>query len=150
MKIKLVRSTQDRRSAILFGLVASVLLVYEVLRAAKVSLTFDEAATQMTYLSSSVFAVFDLRSANNHLLYSLLAKLIGALSGSSELSLRLPSLLGYLVYLGFSWAILKRFFGRFMALAGFLFLNLNPFVLEYFSLGRGYGLALGFEMAAPW
>jgi hypothetical protein len=148
MKIKLLGSSPDKWFGILFGLIASALFVYEVLRAARISITFDEAATYMSYLSSSVFAVFDLRAANNHFLYTFLARLSGIFAGSSELSLRLPSLLGYLLYLGSSWAILNRFFGRFMALSGFLFLNLNPFVLDYFSLGRGYGLSLGFEMAA--
>jgi hypothetical protein len=148
MKIRRFGSSPDKWFGILFGLIASALFIYEVLRAARVSITFDEAATQITYLSSGLFAVFDLRSANNHFLYTLLARLFGIFAGSSELSLRLPSLLGYLIYLGSSWAILNRFFGRFMALSGFLFLNLNPYVLDYFSLGRGYGLALGFEMAA--
>jgi hypothetical protein len=148
MKIKRLRSSPAKCLGILFGLIASALFVYEVLRAARISITFDEAATHMTYLSSSVFAVFDLRSANNHFLYTFLARLSGIFAGSSEISLRLPSLLGYLLYLGSSWAILNRFFGRFMALSGFLFLNLNPYVLDYFSLGRGYGLSLGFEMAA--
>ncbi len=148
MKIKKPGSSPDKWFAILLGLIASAFFVYEVLRAAMVSITFDEAATQMTYLSSGFFAVFDLRSANNHFLYTFLARLFSIFGGSSELSLRLPSLLGYLLYLGSSWAILNRFFGRFVALSGFLFLNLNPYVLDYFSLGRGYGLALGFEMAA--
>jgi hypothetical protein len=148
MKIKRLVLSPEWASAILFGLVAAGFFTYAVLRAARAPITFDEAATQLTYLSSGVFAVFDLRSANNHFLYTLLARLTGIFAGSGELGLRLPSLLGYLLYLGFSWAILKRFFGRFLALAGFLLLNLNPFVLEFFSLGRGYGLALGFEMAA--
>jgi hypothetical protein len=148
MKIRRPGSSADKWFGIIFGLIALAFIVYEVLRAARVSITFDEAATQLTYLSSGLFGVFDLRSANNHFLYTFLAKLFGIFAGSSELSLRLPSLLGYLLYLGSSWAILNRSFGRFMALSGFLFLNLNPYVLDYFSLGRGYGLALGFEMTA--
>jgi hypothetical protein len=35
-----------------------------------------------------------------------------------------------------------------LALAGFALLNLNPFVLDFFSLARGYGLALGLSMGA--
>jgi hypothetical protein len=31
---------------------------------------------------------------------------------------------------------------------GFLLLNLNPYMLEFFSLARGYGLALGFMMCS--
>ncbi len=148
MEIQRLHWLSEKRFALLFGLIAASFLVYETLRAIRVPLTFDEAATHMTYLSSSVWAVFDLNSANNHFLYSLLAKLGCVLAGSSELVLRLPSLLGYLLYLGSSWAILNRFFDRFLALAGFLFLNVNPYILDYFAMGRGYGLALGLETAA--
>jgi hypothetical protein len=148
MKIKRLALSPEWRFGVLFGLMAGGFFAYVVLRASRLSITFDEAATHMTYLSSGLFAIFDLRSANNHFLYTLLARVFTSILGSSELSLRLPSLLGYLFYLGFSWAIVKRFCGGFVALAGFLLLNMNPFVLEFFSLGRGYGLALGFEMAS--
>jgi hypothetical protein len=35
-----------------------------------------------------------------------------------------------------------------MRLAGFLVLNLNPYLFEYFSLSRGYGLSVGLLMGA--
>jgi hypothetical protein len=132
----------------LSGLIATALFSYAVLRAARLSFTFDEAATYISYLSSSLMTALDFTDANNHVLYTLLARLFAAFGGSSELVLRLPSLLGFALYLLFSWALLSRFFGRFAALAGFLLINLNPFVLDFFSVGRGYGLALGFEMTA--
>jgi hypothetical protein len=131
-----------------FGLIAAAMLAYAGLRAVRLSFTFDEAATYISYLSASLLSAFDFTDANNHVLYTLFAKLTSAFGGSSEFVLRLPSLSGFVLYLVFSWAILKRFFGRVFALAGFLLLNLNPYVLDFFSLGRGYGLALGFEMAA--
>jgi hypothetical protein len=142
------RGSSDKPLKLVFGLIMAVILSYSVLRAVKLSLTFDEAATYITYLTSNIFCALDLTSANNHFLYTLLARLSSAFGGSSEFVLRLPSLFGLVVYLLFSWAILKRFFGLLVALAGFLLLTLNPYVLDFFSLGRGYGLALGFEMAA--
>jgi len=138
----------DIFSGLPFGLIAAVLLAYAGLRAIRLSFTFDEAATYISYLSTSIFSVFDFTDANNHVLYTLLARLSSALGGWSVFVLRLPSLFGLVLYLLFAWALLNRFFGRLAALAGFLLLTLNPYVLDFFSLGRGYGLALGFEMAA--
>ena len=142
------RGSGRKLSFVLSGLIAAALLSYAALRAAKLSFTFDEAATYISYLSSGLFNALDFTDANNHVLYTLLARLFSAIGGSSELVLRLPSLFGFALYLLFSWALLSRFFGGLAALAGFLIVNLNPFVLDFFSVGRGYGLALGFEMAA--
>ncbi len=123
-------------------------VIYEILRAAKVSLTFDEAATYVRYISSDLFSVFNFIVATNHLLNTLLARFFSVIGGESELVLRLPNLIGYGFYLFFSFLILKRMTNRTVALGGFLLLNLNPYVLDYFSLCRGYGLSLGFLMGA--
>ncbi len=131
-----------------FALLGAAAMAYAVVRAVKLSFTFDEAATYISYLSSNILSVLDFTDANNHVLYTLFARLTSAAAGPSELVLRLPSLFGFGLYLWFSWKIVNRFFGRLGALAGFLILNLNPYVLDFFSLGRGYGLALGLEMAA--
>ena len=124
-------------------------IIFEVLRAVRVPFTIDEASTYLNYLSSNVLAVFDLNSANNHFLNTLLAKLAYMLGGSSEFVLRIPNLLGYLIYLLFSFRILDRFVkNKVIVICGYLLLNLNPYVLDFFSLCRGYGLSLGFLMAA--
>src|SRR5262249_21108054 len=68
------------------------------------------------------------------------------LFGNTELSLRLPTLFGYLLYLGGGVWLLMRLQNVWLSIAGFLLLNLNPFLLDFFFLSRGYGLALGFLM----
>jgi hypothetical protein len=126
------------------------LMIYEVARASRVAFTIDEATTYLLYLSSNIAAVFNLSWAtNNHFLNTLLAKLFCGLAGNSEIVLRLPNLLGYGLYLLFSFLILDRFIkNRFVVVCGFLLLNLNPYVLDYFSLCRGFGLSLGLMMPA--
>ena len=124
-------------------------IIFEILRAARVPFTIDEASTYLNYLASNVLAVFDLNSANNHFLNTLLAKIAWTLGGSSEFVLRIPNLLGYSLYLCFSFLILHRFIkNKVFIVCGYLLLNLNPYVLDFFSLCRGYGLSLGFLMAA--
>jgi hypothetical protein len=128
--------------------IAAGFFFYAIRRAVRLSVTFDEAATYITYLSSNFFSVFDFRAANNHFLSSLVARAFCFRGVPSEFVLRLPSLLGFGFYLFFSFKAMRRFFNGFIALAGFLLLNLNPYLLEFFSLGRGYGLAVGLEMGA--
>ncbi len=123
-------------------------VIYEILRAAKVSLTFDEAATYLRHISSDLLSVFNFTVATNHLLNTLLSRVFSFVGGESELVLRFPNLIGYGLYLFFSFLILKKLTNRTVALGGFLLLNLNPYVLDYFSLSRGYGLSLGFLMGA--
>ena len=77
-----------------------------------------------------------------------MAKVSYLVGGSSDLALRLPSLIGYGMYLCFSILILGFLRYRPIAFAGFLLLNLNAYLLDYFALSRGYGLALGFLMGA--
>ena len=134
-----------------FGLIAGsslAFLAYEVLRAIHVSFTIDEAQTHIQYLSSGPLSIFNFNSANNHFLNTLLAKIFSMLGGNHEFVLRMPSLLGYALFLVFAFLLLDKFVSRTTAALGFLLLNLNPYVLDFFSLCRGYGLSLGFLMAS--
>ena len=118
--------------------------------------TYDEAAAYIRYIDSGVpspfdanlFSVFNFEVATNHFLNTALAKLSCALVGTSEVALRLPSLFGYTLYLGFGVLILRRLSNPWIAFGGLLLLNLNPYVLDFFALSRGYGLSLGLMMGS--
>jgi len=122
--------------------------LYEIFRAVGVGFTEDEASTLLLYLAHDISAVFNFSAANNHLLNSVLAKIFLVGGGSAEFVLRLPNLIGYLFYLLFSFLIVNKFKNRWLAVGGFLLLNINVYVLDFFSLCRGYGLSLDFLMAA--
>lgn len=123
-------------------------LEFAAARAALVPLTYDEAATYLRYIPSGFLSVFNFEVATNHFLNTLLTKLFYLAGGNSELVLRVPNLAGYVMYMWFALLILRRVHHRAIAFAGFLLLNLNPYVLDYFSLSRGYGMSLGFLMGA--
>jgi hypothetical protein len=125
-----------------------ILMTYSLARAAMVPLTYDEAATYQWYVDTDLLSMLDLSSPTNHLLNTLLVRLSHSVGGGLEVILRAPSLLGHLLYLLFSALLLHGLHHRFVAIAGFLLLNLNPYVVDYFSLSRGYGLGLGLLMAA--
>ena len=125
-----------------------VLGAYVVARAILVPLTYDEAASYLRYISQDFLSVFSFEVATNHFLNTLLTRLASAIAGSSEFVLRAPSLIGYGLYLYFSIRILESISNGPLAVAGLLLLNLNPYLLEYFALSRGYGLSLGLLMGA--
>ncbi len=120
---------------------------YVAIRAWCVPLTIDEANTFNNYISRWLFNLFQVDTANNHILNTLLTWLVTRIAGTGELALRLPNLLVYLLYLVFSFRIFQRYSHDLTAVSGFVVLNANPYVLEFFSLCRGYGLALGLFMA---
>jgi hypothetical protein len=131
-------------------------LSFAAVRAARVPLTYDEAAAYLRYVdteypsvfNTSFLSVFSFEVATNHFLNTLLTKAFSLAAGGSEFVLRVPNLIGYAMYIGFSLLILFGFTRRAIAFAGFMLLNLNPYVLDFFTLSRGYGLSLGFLMAA--
>jgi hypothetical protein len=119
-----------------------------IVRAVRVALTYDEAATYLKYISTPLPSVFDFVYATNHWLNTLLARLFVWVAGDRDWVLRLPSILGSVLYVGFGWLLLRRLRNRLIAFSGLLLLVTNPYLLEYFSLSRGYGLALGLLMGA--
>jgi len=125
-------------------------IVFEVIKAARAAITIDEVATYLGYISSNVLGVFNFgASANNHFLNTLLAKFFTVLGGNHEWVLRIPNLLGYAIYLLFSFLLLDRFIkNKYIVVCGYFLLNANPYVLDFFALCRGYGLSIGFLMPA--
>jgi len=132
------------------GILAGLLFSYTAARAVMLSFTHDESFTWIHYVQLPLTDIlwFAAPSGNNHLLNTLLMKGCSLAGGDSEWVLRLPNLAGHLLYLGFSIAILRRIRNPWVRLFGFLLLNLNPFLLDFFSLARGYGISLGLMMGS--
>ncbi len=131
-------------------------LVFATLRADRVPLTYDEAASYIRYIDTSVpsafdtgpLSIFNFEVATNHFLNTVLTRAFYLIAGGREIVLRLPNLIGYAMFMGFSLLILQRWARPVIATAGFLLLNLNPYVLDFFTLSRGYGISLGFLMGS--
>ena len=124
-----------------------LLLVFagNVYRAATQACTADEAFTYNAFASKPIEEILTgPYDANNHVLYSILCRATQRVLGVSELSLRLPSLAGGLLFLISAYRLCLLYFGRSrLAFLTFAALACNPFVLDYLSLARGYGLGLG-------
>ncbi len=126
-----------------------LLLVYVALRACKLSLLWDEANTFFEYVRNPRWIPegHNFMSANNHLLNTWLMKCSVFLFGESELALRLPNVLAGGIYF-FAAASLaeKLVIKRWQILGVFFLLTLNPFVLDFFSVARGYGISMALLM----
>jgi uncharacterized membrane protein len=123
-----------------------LLLIY---RAANISMTHDEAQTFFSYLDGPWSMTLDY-DPNNHILNTFLMKLSILAFGTSTFVLRIPALLGGLVYMGAASGFCKRLLAGqkpWVVWLVFAALTLNPILLDYFSRARGYSLALGFLMA---
>jgi hypothetical protein len=135
-----------RFAARLLNSFAAVLLfALAVYRAATLSFTIDEAATYMGYVQHGWIGIFHGPfDANNHVLYSILEKFTRQWFGLSELSLRLPALLGAALFL---WSLARLCAilvpGLWFSLLAFLIAAGNPVTLDFMVAARGYGLALG-------
>jgi hypothetical protein len=129
------------------AVLVAVLAVSMVYRAATQSVVYDEAFTYLAFLSGRPSRVFTGFTANNHVLFSALARVSIGVLGLSAFSLRLPTLVFGGVLLWTTLALCRRVFGggalAFLATAA---LTLNPFVLDFLVAARGYGAALALFM----
>jgi hypothetical protein len=129
---------------------AALLFLYTCIRAIRLSITWDEAYTYIEFArNGKVFLQnYDMMSANNHLLNTGLMIVFTKLFGVSEFAMRIPALIAHLLFLFFSARLLRNLENKWLALAAFVIVNVNPYLLDFFSLARGYGLSLGLMMSS--
>ena len=145
------QSFNFRSAEFRFGLIVfSLLSAYLAVRSNSVFWIFDEIFTKWNYVVCwNPFPNQGVVDANNHFLLSLAGGFFTRLFQSDSMFvIRLGSLLAFPIYF---WSIfgLRRFFRQkwnFWALL--LMLTTTSFLIEFFSMARGYGLALAFLMLA--
>jgi hypothetical protein len=140
-------STRRDVTLLSLGLMAIAVVaawVYVVARAEGVSFVSDEALSYGIIHGEQTFV----ETTNNQWLNTFLMHVGQHLFGESELALRLPNVVVFGLYGAASLALLAQLRHIAAKVAGFAVLLLNPFLLEFFSLARGYGLSLAFSVAA--
>ncbi|MFT5823758.1 MAG: putative membrane protein [Crocinitomix sp.] len=128
---------------IVFGL---TFVGYILARSILMDITYDEAWTIDAFVGLPVIDIisFSPPQVNNHMTNTLLIKLFYQFGNESVFIARLPNVIAGVFYLFFSYRISKEFFRPIFGLSLFILLISNPFILDFFSLARGYGLALAF------
>jgi len=120
-----------------------------VARACYQSITIDEATSYMLYASSEHQFTQWYPASGNHVLNSLLMRLTTSVLPLTAFTVRIPALSGGVVYILSAFCLcLLLTSRRLLQLAVLVCLIYNPLVLDYLVAARGYGLAIGFLMAA--
>lgn len=114
-----------------------------IYKAIFLSFTHDEALSFQIITGNTQL----LNSANHHLLNTWLMSFCGLFS-YHEWCLRLPSVFGFVLYAFFLLKIIKDFSIAFQLLFFLPLLYLNTYLLDFFSLARGYGLSIGLATGA--
>lgn len=142
---ELVRTPWRSAAVALLG----ALLVMTVYRAATQAISHDEAVMFEWFQAGPWSQLFGSEFGNHHPLTVLFSRVSIGIFGLSEFSQRLPSLVGAVVYFYASFRICAFLLGEgALFFLGVAFLSLNPFLLDYLCLARGYSLGLAFFMYA--
>lgn len=124
------------------------LLIYAILRAWVVAPIHDEVATFFHYIETGeIYGGRSLMDANNHLFNSWLGNILYRWFGEHFFLFRLPAILCFCLYF---WSSRKLTSNLKLGIWGefcFVALNTIPWIFDYFSYTRGYGLAIGCFMA---
>jgi uncharacterized membrane protein len=136
---------KDKRSV---GLVVGALLTGCLLRCWNINQSFwwDEIWSTMTYVRAN--SLWDVVSSlgyyfNNHILYSLLARISVQALGESEFAARLPAVVMGILGISAIFRFGKQYLGNWSGMVAAFLLSLSAFHIEHSSEARGYaGLAL--------
>jgi len=127
-------------------LLALFSILYIIIRAALLDVTHDEAysfhnARQFWYAEAMC-------TGNTHWINWLAIKAVIALGLESNFQIRWFSVLSGIVFISIAWVWIKSFTPSYLKLLAGILIFFNPYVLDYFSLARGYAGGLMFEMLA--
>ncbi len=138
-------SKYRRLSTYLLLLLALSLVIFVTIKATISSFTHDESYSYLRYVGQSIIQIFsyDTPFTNNHILNTVFMKYSEMLFGSSEIALRTPNIVSLIIYLYFTYLLLKdRSFT--IILPVFILMSFSPYLLDFFGLARGYGISIGF------
>ena len=132
-----------RQSLLLLGVIGiGALIIY---RSTVIPFTHDEASTWLNYRHINVWSCISnwqcWGTANNHWLNTALLQASASIFGEKAWALRLPNVVAGILYLTCAAFMCGRYIHNYaLKLAGFLLLCAHTYLLDFFSLARGYGL----------
>ena len=134
-----------RAERVVFIALSTVVFAYVAARTVLVPVVHDEAMAFFRFVETSDFLPFLAPpDAGNHVLATALGWLGWKLFGMHAWALRLPSLLAFPLYAFHVWKWGTHLRHGPVRRCLWAALLLTPFLLDFFSLFRGYGLAMAF------
>jgi hypothetical protein len=133
---------------------AVAVVAYAALRAGTVGFTHDESSTFLDFAQVPVYDLFfnerHFVTANNHLLNSIALAIGYRLAGAEPWALRWGSVAAAGIFAVYATRLIRLWIpvGSWRFFAAVCIVLLNHYAVDFFSLARGYGLSLAFELAA--
>lgn len=148
--MKKINLNQQKGMPYIYLVVGCLVFAYVFVRAILLDITFDESWTVRDFVPQTILNVFRYTpcDANNHLLNTLLIKFFYSFLPHTVFVARIPNVLASILYIFFAYKICRKFCSEPIAFFTFIILLVNPFLLDFFSQARGYGLSLGFQMGS--
>jgi hypothetical protein len=143
----------DRFHRLLACIASALFFLFAAYRTFSVPFTHDESFSYLEFVEPHTFKEVLCQPANssgNHLLNTLFQKVVLFVLPPNDWTLRMPNLLAYALFLYAAFRVCRHLFRPPYHVAVFILLNLNMFLLQFFSLARGYGLAFSFMMTSIW
>jgi hypothetical protein len=131
----------NRKSLIIY---LALVFAFVFIKASIVPFTHDECQSYTIFAEHSSQG----NTANNHWLNTWSAYPLYLLFGESELAMRLPNLLVFILYLFYCFKFTQRFQNIEVQWLCIVLLTAFPFMLDFFGMMRGYGMSLGFGLGA--
>ncbi len=131
----------NRKSLIIYS---ALVFAFVFIKASIVPFTHDECQSYTIFAEHSSQG----NTANNHWLNTWSAYPLYLLFGESELAMRLPNLLVFILYLFYCFKFAQRFQNIEVQWLCVILLTAFPFMLDFFGMMRGYGMSLGFGLGA--
>ncbi len=138
-----------QRERVGFVVLAMLAGLYVVLRAALVPWVHDECASLYWFVERGEYLPFQAHwDANNHVLSSAIGTWAYRLAGLGLFVSRIGSVLAFVAYAWAAYHLGRRASDGLVRWSLWAALLLCPFVIEFFSLFRGYGLEVAFWLVA--
>ncbi len=140
-------SAIPRRERVAFVAVSAIAFLYVLSRALCVPPIHDEARIFRICIQNG--APWELHArwdAGNHLLVTFVGLAVSRITGDAMWGLRLFPILSYCLYAWGAWSVAQWVRSARVRVSLWMALLCTPFLIEFFSLFRGYGPALAFEL----
>ena len=129
--------------------IGGLILTYLIARAIIVPVTVDEYLSLTYFVDSTWFDILTSRhlntqnASNNHVLNSIFMKIAIAIFGEHDWSIRLHILAAFAVCYYFIWKLFSLHNIPIMRQTAYLMIIfLNPYLLDFFAIARGYALSM--------
>ena len=127
------------------------ILIYLITKSVFMQVTCDEAYTVQTLAPQPIWDLITYKDSytNNHILNTLLIKGLFSIFGMNHALARVPNIIAFIFYFTYCYLFSKRYIKE--DWVSFMFMTVmmcNPYLLDFFALARGYGLAIGLMMGS--